>query len=135
MWRAWLLLPGLFFGSPLSAQSQFNLDPERPAGIAPPKALLATWGSREQCAAASTNSTALHRYPFEIGREWLRQGPIYCYLTWRSHQPLANGSETQAFAQCGEDMLREYRVFFLLHESRLRIRWSEDFATPGLERC
>ncbi len=135
MARAWLMLLGLCFSPTLPAQSQFTLDPQNPAGIDPPAALLATWGSAEQCAAPGTDSVALHRYPFEVGREWLRQGPIYCYLTWLSSQPLQGGSETQVFAQCGEDTLREYRVFFLLRDQRLRIRWSADFTTPELERC
>ncbi len=133
--RAWLICLGLFISPSLTAQSQFSLDPQNPAGISPPPVLLSTWGSRQQCAAASSDKTALHLYPFEVDREWLRQGPIYCYLTWLSNQPMANGSETQAFAQCGEDSLREYRIFFLLQGQQLRIRWSADFTTPALERC
>ncbi len=125
----------LGFCPALSAQSQFSFDPQRSAGIAPPATLLATWGSPGQCAAAGADSAALHRHPFEISREWLRQGPIYCYLTWLSNQELADGSETQVFAQCGEDTLREYRVFFLLRDQRLQIRWSENFTTAELERC
>ncbi len=135
MKRAWLILLGLCLSPALSAQSQFSFDPQNPSGIEPPAVLLATWGSNQQCAAARDDADALHLHPFEIGREWLRQGPIYCYLTWLSSQPLTDGSESLAFARCGEDTLREYRVFFLLRDQRLSIRWSEDFTSAELGRC
>lgn len=104
--------------------------------VAPPAALLGAWGSAEQCAAAPGETpAAAHTGPLHIDREWLRQGGIYCYLSWRASYALDDASETHALAQCGEDTLREYRIVLRLHQSGLRIRWSESFSTALLSRC
>lgn len=137
-----ILIYGLFaallkFHSPATeAQGQFSLQDQPGAGADAPAQLLATWGTAAQCAARESgsddNSTGS---PFTLTEEWIRQGPIYCYLNWQAHTPVESGSETLAFAQCGEDTLREYRLQLLLVQDRLRIRWSDDYTTPLLQRC
>lgn len=102
----------------------------------PPAALLGTWGTSTQCPAKLAENPALARFsPYHIDLEWLRQGGIYCYLSWQGNYADDTGSETHALAQCGEDSLREYRIVLRLEKSRLRIHWSESYSTPTLERC
>jgi hypothetical protein len=54
---------------------------------------------------------------------------------WRQHSSEAGITQVHAFAQCGEDALRDYRLFLKLHDAKLRIRWSSDFTTPELQAC
>ncbi len=102
----------------------------------PPAALLGTWGTPTQCPAKQAESPPAARFsPYHISTGWIQQGGIYCYLSWLGHYADDTGSETHALAQCGEDSLREYRILLRLENSRLRIRWSESYRTPALERC
>lgn len=112
-----------------AAQVQFGIEPVPGARVEPPAALLDTWGTAPQCA------TGGPPYPYRVEREWIEQGGIYCYVTWRASYPGESGFESHALAQCGEDTLREYRIFLLLEGERLRIRWSDSYTTPPLSRC
>lgn len=126
-----LLLP-----APGWPQSQLPLGPRATDAIDAPASLFGTWGTAAQCEnwrereRADSSGVLYH-----LDREWLRQGGIYCYLTWRSRYPLANGLEIHALAQCGEDTLREYDLVLRLQDEQLQLRWSDDFSTRQLIRC
>ncbi len=133
MRRSWIALAMLTSAGAAGAQPTF----QAPAGgaVAAPDALLATWGTPDQCRARGDAAAGPHRQAVEIGPQWLRQGLMYCLLTWHSHRADARGSLSRAHARCGEDLPRDYRVVFLLRDGELRIRWSQDFTTPALDRC
>ena len=122
-------LIALALAGSVGAQGQIGIESLPGGRIAAPEALLGTWGTAAQCATDEAPA------PYRIDREWIEQNGIYCYLAWQAHQARDNGSETFALAQCGEDTLREYRIFLLLDEPRLRIRWSDTYSTPPLTRC
>ena len=128
---ALLLLP-----LPGWSQSQLPVGPQAVDAIDPPEVLFGTRGSAAQCAAwRGTGQADLQQATYRIDRDWLLQGGIYCYLTWRSRFPLANGLEVHALAQCGEDTLREYDLVLRLQHDQLRLHWSQDFSTRPLLRC
>jgi len=101
-----------------------------------PEALFGTWGTAAQCAAHKAgNNTDMRLFPYVISNDWIQQGMVYCYLVWRERFSDATGTQAYAFAQCGEDSVRDYQVFLDLREGTLRIRWSEDFTTRELQAC
>ena len=122
-------LLALALAGSVAAQGQFGIESLPGGRIAAPGELLGTWGTAAQCATDEAPS------PYRIEPEWIEQNGIYCYLAWQAHHGDDGRSETLALAQCGEDSLREYRVFLLLDADRLRIRWSDSFTTPALARC
>jgi len=133
-----LLVPGLIAlccaGSGW-AQPQFSTGP-RPGSAAGPASLFGVWGSPAQCQAhRGGDETNPARLPYVIDNEWIRQGFIYCHISWRGQR--RDGDETRAWAdaRCGEDDLRDYRLQFSLQARRLQIRWSPDFVARGLEFC
>ncbi len=113
----------------VASQGQIGIEALPSDRIEPPPVLLDTWGTAAQCAAAEAAS------PYRIGRNWFEKGGVYCYIAWLANYPRAGGAETHAFAQCGEDTLREYRIVLQLDGETLRIRWSETYTTPALSRC
>lgn len=118
------------------AQAQYSLQPEIARGIALPDAYIGTWGSAAQCAdTQATHDGDAGRSAYEISVEWIRQGKVYCHMTWYTIEMTARGGEVHALAQCGEDGLREYRVVLRLAQARLWIDWSPDFTTPALRAC
>lgn len=125
----------LLFSEMAVAQAQFSLQPRAGAGTAP-QPLLGIWGTAEQCAAhESGNNDNPRLFPYRISGDWIRQGNIYCYLSWRDHEGDSDGLRAYALAQCGEDNLREYQLRLLLQQGELQIRWSEDFTTRALRAC
>lgn len=112
-----------------AAQGQIGIEPVPGGGVDPPDFLLGTWGTAVQCASSDPPS------PYRIEREWIEQGGVYCLVTWQANHARDGRVETQAFARCGEDTLREYQIFLLLDAGRLRIRWSDSYTTPALSRC
>jgi len=125
----------LLFCGQVSAQAQYSLQP-RAQGIQVPQSLLGTWGTAEQCHAHNAGEIDNPRFnPYLIGSEWIRQGNVYCYLSWHEKRHDGDGLQAHALAQCGEDNLREYRLTLRLQQERLRIRWSDDFTTRALEAC
>ena len=117
------------------AQSQFSLQP-KPVAIAAPAALTGTWGTDRQCAtfaAGGSDNPAL--MPYQISSDWVKQGFLYCFLSWRGETRVGGQPLYYAEARCGEDDLRDYRLSFELRDKRLRIYWSEDFTTAALEAC
>jgi len=126
----------LLVGTRVGAQAQISLQPHSGAGAPAPVELIGTWGTSQQCAEARAgNAEAQRLFPYEVSDDWIRQGPIYCYTDWRQQYRSGQTIEAQAFAQCGEDTLREYRIALILSDKALRIHWSPDFATPALRRC
>ncbi len=126
---ATLLAVALAIAGRTVAQGQIGIEAVPADLIEPPAALLGTWGTAAQCAAEESPS------PTRVGRQWIEQGGIYCLVTWQASHRRGDGRETLAFAQCGEDTLREYRVLLSLDDGRLQIRWSDTYTTPPLSRC
>ena len=117
------------------AQAQFSLQPCLSENNAP-AALLGTWGTARQCAAHKSGRVDDPRlFPYIITRDWIKQGFIYCYLAWYEQTGDAVGNQAFAFAQCGEDHLRDYQLEMNLHDGKLRIQWSQDFTTRELQAC
>lgn len=117
------------------AQAQYSLQPGLNENNAP-IALLGIWGTSYQCAAHEAGEKDDPRLlPYIITRDWIRQGFIYCYLAWNEQISDAGDNPASAFAQCGEDNLRDYQIVLNLRDGKLRIQWSEDFTTRELEAC
>ena len=131
-----LLAMAFGFGvSAAQAQSQFSM--QRPQSAVPaPAALLGAWGSAAQCAKlAAGGSDNPGLMPYQISADWIRQGFLYCSLSWRGQTRVEGENRYFADASCGEDDLRDYRLTLELRDRRLHIRWSEDFTTRALEAC
>lgn len=125
----------LLISASVSAQTQYLVQPPVNGQKAPPQ-LVGVWGSSEQCVAYQRGKTDSPRlFPYHISDDWIEQGGIYCYLSWREAELADNGLLAFAFARCGEDNLLEYRLQLRLQQGRLRIRWSEDYTTRALEAC
>lgn len=117
------------------AQAQFSLQP-RLSGNKAPAALLGIWGTARQCSAyKSGNANDPGLFPYIITRDWIRQGFIYCYVAWYEQTSDAHGEKAFAYAQCGEDQLRDFQIRLSLQNGKLSMRWSEDFTTQELEAC
>lgn len=129
--------PGLaliLFSVTAFAQSQY-LTPPNNSGPAPAQ-LFGVWGDSAQCEAypgQRTDNPASAAY--EISRDWIKQGWFHCLINWRASWPTGNGLQAQAFAQCGEDLIREYRIVLILDSDTLQIRWTDDYSTSSLRRC
>ncbi len=118
----------------VSAQSQYLTVPgqSRPA----PGVLLGVWGDPAQCQAFEDQSIENPGSPaYEISQDWIKQGWFHCLVSWQGEWQTDNGLQAQAFAQCGEDLIREYRVFLQLEADTLTIRWTDDYSTKSLNRC
>jgi hypothetical protein len=125
----------IMFPAQVYAQAQYTLQPRINEQIGP-ATLMGTWGTAEQCAAHGSGDNEDPRlFPYLITGDWIRQGFIYCYLSWQDHINDADGTRAQAVAQCGEDSLRDYQIFLRLNNNKLEIRWSKDFTTPMLQAC
>ncbi|WP_300515937.1 hypothetical protein [Aliiroseovarius sp.] len=98
--------------------------------------LLGRWGTPAQCAGRPVleGGTRLAA-PFEIGPEWLRQGEVWCRLTWFDAQPQSGGLFRAARALCGEDSVRGYNLGFVLEGEALTILWDERLVNGPLRRC
>ena len=95
-----------------------------------------TWGTAKQCAREpiKTGGTVLAE-PFEISREWLRQGQLWCRLDWYPIAPRGNGYFTGASARCGEDAVRDYLLGMELSDSELTLRWDVLHKNGPLQKC
>ena len=118
------------------SQAQIFVQPDAGDKVQGPQALYGVWGTPAQCAAhKSGGNENPGLFPYVISENWIQRGMISCYILWRQHSSDAGSTQVHAFAQCGEDSLRDYRLFLKLHDGKLRIRWSEDFTTPELQAC
>ena len=106
------------------------------AGAEGREAFYGTWGTEQQCAGApiKPGGTVLAQ-PFEIDRDWLRQGRLWCRLDWFPVEHRIGGFFTGAYAQCGEDSVQTYLVGMKLRDDNLQLRWNVFTSNGPLKRC
>ena len=99
-------------------------------------AFYGSWGTPEQCAREplKAGGTVLAE-PFAITHEWLKQGRLWCRLSWFPIEPRGDGFFTVAQAQCGEDSVRDYFLRFELSGGKLTLRWGFLLSNGPLRRC
>ena len=130
--RVFLLLVSLLAAG---VSAQYLLQPELDTSRAPP-ALLGAWGNTAQCAAHRAGGNDDPRlFPYLISDDWIQHGVIFCQVEWQPPRGQPPDLSVEAFARCGEDGLREYRILLELSQGALRIRWSPDFTTAALGFC
>jgi hypothetical protein len=120
----------------MNAEAQISVDSQPGKSMPGPPALFKIWGDSAQCEAhrsGKTENPAL--FPLVITNDWIQQGLVYCYLQWQGQGNTSKGLQAHAFAQCGEDTIREYQLIFNLHENNLSIHWSKDFSNKALVVC
>ncbi len=100
------------------------------------KAFFGKWGTDRQCAGkliipGGTKKAA----PFEIGKDWLGHGDVWCRLFWINTGSSQLGTYAIARALCGEDDVRDYQLRFKLQDNRLSLTWNRHITNEGLKRC
>ena len=101
-----------------------------------PQAIYGVWGDARQCARAVILEGGTRRAaPVEISEGWLKQGPIWCRLTWFPAEPRANGLFASAQALCGEDSALGYRLDAVLAGQNLSLIWNETLINGPMRRC
>lgn len=101
-----------------------------------PQAIYGVWGDVRQCARAVILEGGTRRAaPVEIAEGWLKQGTIWCRLTWFPSEPRANGLFASAQALCGEDSPLGYRLDALLAGEELSLIWDEALVNGPMRRC
>ena len=116
--------------------SQIKIQPEPPPQTEGPEKLFGIWGTDNQCTAhAGGNRIDQRLFPVVISNEWIQQGWIYCYLQWYDTSSTASITQATAFAQCGEDTIRDYQLIMELTDDQLQIQWSSTFTSSPLRRC
>ena len=100
------------------------------------EAFYGRWGTLKQCShePIKFGGTVLAE-PFEIDADWLRQGQLWCRLKWYPIEVRENGLFSGAFAQCGEDSVRDYSVGMILSDGNLTLRWGFPLSNGPLMRC
>ena len=94
------------------------------------------WGTDAQCQAALISPTGTRRaVPFELRPGWLRQGDMWCRLSWFPTTPRATGLFAPARALCGEDSARGYRLDIVLSDETIMLIWDESLTNGPLHRC
>jgi len=95
-----------------------------------------TWGTPQQCAREPIQEGGtVMAEPIEIGPLWMRQGPIWCRLSWFPIEEREDGLFSGAQGFCGEDAVRGYWIGMLLRGDELRLRWDFFRASEPLQRC
>ncbi|MEO1612063.1 MAG: hypothetical protein AAFU55_06885 [Pseudomonadota bacterium] len=120
------LLTALFLAAPAVADER--------------EALYGTWGAPAQCAGDPIKpGGTVMASPFEVGPEWLRQGALWCRLSWGPLERRETGVFAAARAQCGEDGVNGY---FVTMETKgetkgetMTIRWDFLRVNGPLDRC
>lgn len=98
--------------------------------------LYGTWGTPQQCAREPLGpGLTIRQEPFEIGAQWLKRGQIWCRLNWFPIEQRDDELFTGAFAQCGEDGVRDYFLRLNLAGDDLTIRWDFLVSNGPLARC
>lgn len=99
-------------------------------------AIHGVWGTAEQCGRApiKEDGTVLWE-PFVIDEEWLRQGQLWCQLSWFPEERRQDRLFTGAFAKCGEDAVRSYLLGMVLEGGALTLRWDVFRSNGPLKRC
>lgn len=107
-----------------------------PAAADERSALYGTWGTAQQCAREPLGpGLTIKAEPFQIGAQWLKRGKIWCRLNWFPIQEREDEIFTGAFAQCGEDGVRDYYLRLNLAGDELTIRWDLIVSNGPLTRC
>ena len=95
-----------------------------------------TWGTEKQCARELIKpGGTVQAQPFVIDESWLKQGGLWCRLSWFPVEPRGDGYFTGAHAQCGEDAVRDYRLSMILSGEDLTLRWGFTLSNGPLQRC
>lgn len=105
---------------------------------ADPEVFFGKWGTDKQCAGdLIIPGGTRHAAPFEIGKEWLGHGDVWCRLFW-----INTGSSQQGTmplpvrcALCGEDDVRDYRINFQLQDNLLSLIWNQHITNDRLKHC
>lgn len=94
------------------------------------------WGTKAQCAREpiKPGGTVLSS-PFELDKQWLKQGQQWCILNWGVVEKRANGFFTAANALCGEDAPQSYFLGLILEGEDLTLRWDFPRSNGPLQRC
>lgn len=130
----WVVTITLIFMSPLWAQ--ITVFPQSLGNnVNGPSALYGVWGTHEQCVTHRSGAENTRQSPFEIDKQWIKNGFMYCLVRWTDHTSNTDSAHARAYVQCGEDQPMDYHVTFNLNHHRLEMRWSKDFKTPLLKRC
>ena len=94
------------------------------------------WGTAKQCARQPIiPGGSVLAEPFNISRQWLQQGRIWCQLKWGPVETRGDGYFSGASAQCGEDAARGYFIGMALVDDKLTMRWDFPVSNGPLERC
>jgi len=98
--------------------------------------LYGEWGTETQCARAliTPKGTKLAE-PFDIQKDWLGHGDLWCRLNWGTLAPEPDGLFTTAQAACGEDAVRGYNINFRLDGQELTLVWNLWHRVGPLRRC
>jgi len=107
-----------------------------PAAANEREAFYGTWGTAKQCSRELIKpGGTLRAEPFEISPGWLKQGQLWCRLSWLPIEQRENGAFTGAFAQCGEDAVRNYILGLVLSGDKLTLRWDFPLKNGPLSQC
>ncbi|WP_157738936.1 hypothetical protein [Labrenzia sp. VG12] len=100
------------------------------------RVFFGTWGTAKQCAREpiKPGGTFLAE-PYEIGDEWLRQGQLWCLLSWGPIEKRPDGYFSGAHARCGEDTVRQYFLGMVLSDGELTLRWGFPASSGPLRQC
>lgn len=103
----------------------------------PREVFCGVWGTARQCAGEPLKpGLTVRAEPFEIGAEWLTLGPVSCQLKWFAMEHRDDEVFPGAFAQCGEDAVRDYCLrMSLASDGALTIRWDFPISNGPLRRC
>ena len=107
-----------------------------PANAAEQTVFYGIWGTKNQCAGnpIKPGGTVLDT-PFEISKDWLRQGGQWCRLNWGPVEKRKQGYFSVANALCGEDNAQSYFLGFVLAKNDLTIRWAFPHKSGPLNKC
>ena len=95
-----------------------------------------TWGTAKQCNREPVKpGGSFLSEPYEIGDEWLRQGQLWCLLSWGPIEKRPDGYFSGAHARCGEDTVRQYFLGMKLSGDALTLRWGFPATSGPLRKC
>jgi len=104
-----------------------------------PGRLKGAWGTGAQCERALIQPGGTVRAdPVELDETWLRQGAMWCSLTWFELQPQDGGFYVAAQALCGEDSQRAWRLGLSYRyemAEQLTLIWDDQLVNGPLGRC
>ena len=98
--------------------------------------LFGEWGTENQCARGLiTPKGTKHAAPFEISKNWLGHGDLWCRLTWIGTDTNPDGQVSFAYGQCGEDAVRDFQIKFKLEGDELSLIWNTFHKNGPVMRC